>query len=86
MEAALCGDRATGAGRQSACGADSSATECSPADPGDFKRGDKVSFTDRHLQSHVGVITRCNPKTASVDSDGGTWGVPYGMLRHVLDV
>ena len=52
----------------------------------DFKRGDKVSFADRHLQSHVGVITRCNPKTASVDSDGGTWSVPYGALRHVLDV
>lgn len=52
----------------------------------DFRRGDKVSFTDRHLQAHVGVITRCNPKTATVDSDGETWSVPYGALRHVLDV
>lgn len=52
----------------------------------DFVRGDKVSFTDRHLQTHVGVITRCNPKTASVDSDGEAWGVPYAGLRRVLDI
>lgn len=52
----------------------------------DFSRGDKVSFTDRHLQVHLGVITRCNPKTASVDSDGGLWSVSYGALRRVLDV
>lgn len=39
----------------------------------DLPRGEKVSFSDRHLQVHVGVITRCNPKTASVDSDGAAW-------------
>jgi len=52
----------------------------------DFRHGDKVSFTDRHLQTHVGVITRCNPKTASIDSDGEAWSVPYAALRPVLDV
>lgn len=53
----------------------------------DFQRGEKVSFSDRHLQVHVGTITRCNPKTASVDTgDGNSWSVPYGALRHVLDV
>ena len=53
----------------------------------DFQRGEKVSFTDRHLQVHVGIITRCNPKTASVDTgDGNSWSVPYGALRNVLDV
>lgn len=52
----------------------------------DFNRGEKVSFTDRHLQVHVGVITRCNPKTASVACDGETWNVPYAGLRSVLDV
>ncbi|HEV6963782.1 MULTISPECIES: hypothetical protein [Roseateles] len=59
-----------------------------PARPtrADFKRGDKVAFTDRHLQTHVGVITRCNPKTASVDTGGESWSVPYGGLRHVLDI
>lgn len=30
-------------------------------------------FTDRHLQVHVGVITRCNVKTASVESDDVAW-------------
>ena len=54
----------------------------------DFSRGAKVSFTDRHLhyQVHIGIITRCNPKTASVDSDGAAWSVPCAALRHVLDV
>lgn len=59
-----------------------------PARPtrADFSRGEKVSFTDRHLQTHVGIITRCNPKTASVDASGASWSVPYGSLRHVLDI
>lgn len=53
----------------------------------DFRRGEKVSFTDRHLRTHVGIITRCNPKTASIDTgDGYSWSVTYGALRHVLDV
>ena len=52
----------------------------------DFQRGDKVSFTDRHLQLHVGVITRCNPKTASIETDGTNWSVPYDGLRQVLDL
>lgn len=52
----------------------------------DFRRGEKVSFTDRHLQVRVGVITRCNPKTASVDTGGESWSVSHGALRHVLDI
>lgn len=53
----------------------------------DFQRGEKVSFTDRHMQAHVGIISRCNPKTATVNTgDGNSWSVPYGALRHVLDV
>lgn len=52
----------------------------------DFGRGDKVSFTDKHLQVHVGIITRCNPKTASVDSDGQAWSVPYRALARVVDI
>jgi hypothetical protein len=52
----------------------------------DFARGDKVSFTDRHLQTHVGVITRSNPKTATVDTGEASWSVPYSHLRRVLDV
>ena len=53
----------------------------------DFQRGEKVSFADRHLHAHVGIITRCNLKTASVDTgDGMSWSVPYGALKRVLDV
>ena len=68
-------------------------TQTPPAPPtppkptrADFTRGDKVSFTDRHLQTHVGVITRCNPKTASVDTGEASWSVSYGALRQVLDL
>lgn len=52
----------------------------------DFLRGERVSFTDRHLQVHIGTIQRCNPKTATVEVDGEAWSVPYGRLRHVLDI
>jgi hypothetical protein len=51
-----------------------------------FAKGDKVSFTDRHLQVHIGVVTRCNPKTASVAAADMAWTVPYRMLRIVLDI
>jgi hypothetical protein len=55
--------------------------------PDDFRRGDKVSFTDKYLQPQVGTITRINQRTASVDCEGGTgWRVPFAMLRHVMDI
>ena len=54
---------------------------------GDFARGDKVSFTDKYLQPHVGTISRINQRTASVDCEGDTiWRVPFAMLRHVMDI
>lgn len=53
----------------------------------DFRRGDKVSFTDKYLQPQVGVISRINQRTATVDCEGGGgWRVPFGMLHHVTDV
>ncbi|MCW5627686.1 MAG: hypothetical protein KIT47_02385 [Rhodoferax sp.] len=53
----------------------------------DFRRGDKVSFTDKYLQPQVGTIARINQRTASVDCEAGTsWRVPFAMLRHVLDI
>ena len=63
-------------------------TPAAPPTPtrADFARGDKVSFTERHLQTHVGTITRSNPKTATVDTGEASWSVPYGHLRQVLDV
>jgi len=53
----------------------------------DFARGDKVSFTDRHLQTQVGVITRSNPKTATVDTGEASWTRalrrPQARARHL---
>jgi hypothetical protein len=70
-----------------------SARPAAPAAPvykpsaADFRRGDKVSFTDKYLQSQVGVINRINQKTASVDCGGGAvWLVPFAMLRPVMDI
>lgn len=55
--------------------------------PNDFRRGDKVSFTDKYLQPQIGTITRINQRTASVECDGGSgWRVPFAMLRHVMDI
>jgi hypothetical protein len=55
--------------------------------PEDFHRGDKVSFTDKYLQTQVGIITRINQRTATVDCEGGAgWRVPFAMLRHVMDI
>ena len=55
--------------------------------PDDFRRGDKVSFTDKYLQPQVGTITRINQRTASVDCEGGAgWRVPFAMLSHVMDI
>lgn len=70
-----------------------SQTQAAPSAPqppkptrADFARGDKVSFTDQHLQTHIGLITRSNPKTASVDTGEASWSVPYAKLRRVLDL
>jgi hypothetical protein len=53
----------------------------------DFKRGDKVSFVDRHLHARIGVITRVNQRTASVECEhASSWRVPFHMLRHVMDI
>lgn len=60
-----------------------------PQKPGrnDFRRGDKVSFTDKYLQHQVGTIARINQRTASVQCEAGTdWRVPFAMLSHVMDI
>jgi hypothetical protein len=60
-----------------------------PQKPGrnDFRRGDKVTFTDKHLQNQVGTIARINQRTASVECEGGTgWRVPFALLSHVMDI
>lgn len=53
----------------------------------DFQRGQKVSFEDKHLRTQVGVITRINQRTASIDTDDAMlWKVSFALLRHVVDV
>ncbi|MEO6744849.1 MAG: hypothetical protein ABIN08_10245 [Caldimonas sp.] len=54
-----------------------------------FQRGDTVTFEDRDGRGITGVIVRINQRTATIGtgtSDGGTWRVPFHMLRHVLDI
>lgn len=53
---------------------------------GDFRVGDRVSFTDQNLQHRVGLIMRINQRTATLDCDGQTWRVAFGLLRHLVDV
>jgi len=52
----------------------------------DFRVGDRVSFDDRHLQTRIGTILRINQRTASVDCDEQSWRVPFGLLRHIVDL
>jgi len=53
----------------------------------EFNRGDTVTFDDRGGRSVTGVVVRINQRTATIGTgDGGTWRVPFHMLRHVLDI
>ena len=55
----------------------------------EFQRGDTVTFDDRGGRGITGVIVRINQRTATIGTgtaDGGTWRVPFHMLRHVLDI
>lgn len=52
----------------------------------EFKLGDTVSFTDKHLRERIGTITRLNTKTCSLLCDGEQWRVSPGLLRKVIDL
>lgn len=52
----------------------------------EFKLGDTVSFTDKHLRERIGTITRLNAKTCSLLGDGEQWRVSPGLLRKVVDL
>lgn len=53
----------------------------------EFQRGDKATFEDRDGRTITGVVVRVNQRTATIGTgDGGSWRVPFHMLRHVLDV
>ena len=51
----------------------------------DFRVGNRVSFTDRNLQHRVGLIVRINQRTATLDCDGQTWRVGFGLRRPLVD-
>ena len=52
-----------------------------------FQLGDTVTFEDRNGRSITGVVVRVNQRTATIGTgDGGTWRVPFHLLRHVLDI
>lgn len=53
----------------------------------DFRVGETVSFTDKHLRERIGKITRLNSKTCSVDcEDKSQWRVGPNMLRKMIDL
>ena len=52
----------------------------------DFRVGNRVSFTDQNLQHRVGLIVRINQRTATLDCNGQTWRVGFGLLRPLVDI
>ena len=55
----------------------------------EFQHGDTVTFEDRDGRGITGVVVRINQRTATIGTgtaNGGTWRVPFHMLRHVLDI
>ena len=76
-------------------GPDSGAEASVPAKPtlppeiasqADFRVGNQVSFTDQHLQHRIGLIVRINQRTATLDCDGQTWRVAFGLLQPLVDI
>ena len=56
------------------------------ADVAEFKLGDTVGFTDKHLRERIGTITRMNTKTYSLICDGEQWRVSPALLRKIIDL
>lgn len=76
-------------------GTDTDAVASAPAKPtpppeiasrADFRVGNRVSFTDKNLQHRVGLIVHINQRTATLDCDGQTWRVGFGLLRPLVDI
>jgi hypothetical protein len=52
-----------------------------------FKVGSKITFDDARGVAQVGMITRINRRTATLQTtDGKTWRVGFELLRHVVEV
>jgi len=57
-----------------------------PVDVAEFKLGDTVGFTDKHLRERIGTVTRINAKSCSLLCDGEQWRVSPGLLRKIIDL
>ena len=48
-----------------------------------------MTFDNRDGRAIIGVVVRINQRTATIGTgtaNGGTWRVPFHMLRHVLEI
>lgn len=53
----------------------------------EFRVGDKVTFDDGKGAAQVGMITKINRRTATLQAmDGRNWRVDFQLLRPVVDV
>ena len=51
------------------------------------KRSSGVSFAVRAVRRITGVVANTKQSTATIGAgDGGSWRVPFALLRHVLDI
>ena len=48
-----------------------------------FRIGEKVQFGRPRGRQHVGVILKCNPSKALIESNGTQWRVPYTLISEV---
>ncbi|MEN9865533.1 MAG: hypothetical protein RL748_1123 [Pseudomonadota bacterium] len=58
----------------------------SQVDKNSFQVGDTVAFTDKYLHQRIGKVVRRNEKSVTVDCEGATWRVGWGLLSKVIDV
>lgn len=48
-----------------------------------FRIGEKVEFGRPRGRKHIGVILKCNPSKALIESNGTKWRVPYTLISEV---
>ena len=48
-----------------------------------FRIGEKVQFGRPAGRKHIGVILKCNPSKALIESNGTKWRVPYTLISEV---
>ncbi|MEN8178760.1 MAG: hypothetical protein ABFS39_09080 [Pseudomonadota bacterium] len=50
-----------------------------------LKIGDQMGFIGKDGSELFGSVTKLNPKRAKIQTNHGTWAVPYSMLFTVID-